>query len=365
MTLTAWIGALAGVLITTLIARLLIPWAYKLCLVDRPAGRHDHAAPTPVVGGIAIWTGIAVVGLAADGAVSTSFLAYLAAAALLIGVGVLDDLRNLPWRLRLFFQALAAVILFLGDAYARSVGNLIELGAWSLPFSIFATIGVINAVNMIDGVDGLSGTLVGIALTFFVIEASQAGDPTLAGQLLLILGCVGGFLLLNLRFGSQRAARIFLGNSGSALLGLTIAWGAFELARIPGHGAAGILAPWVIAIPLIDCVVLIFRRLLSGRSPFEADRNHVHHLLRDAGYAPQRIVALAALLSISAGSIAKLWLSAGGAELLLVLVFLLFIGIHFLWSGRREHAVAHLRRAPRAAYPHRAMSGSVPRDLHD
>ena len=364
MTLTACILALAGAMATAVIARLLMPWAHRHCLVDRPSGRHDHSAPTPVVGGIAIWLGIAVVGLAGAGSVSMSFLAYLAAGAMLIGVGVLDDRRNLPWRLRLFFQALAAVILFLGDTYARSVGNLLELGAWALPFSIFATIGVINAVNMIDGSDGLSGTLVGIALAFFVIEAAQAGDPSLAGQLLLMLGCVGGFLLLNLRFRGQRAARIFLGNSGSALLGLTVIWGAFELARIPGLRAAGILAPWVIAIPLIDCVVLLFRRLLAGRSPFEADCNHIHHLLRDAGYAPQRIVALAAVVSISAGSAAKLWLSAGWPELPLVFVFLLFVVVHFLWSGRREHAVAQLWRKPHA-YPHRARSVSVPQDPHD
>jgi len=365
MTLTAWILAVAGVVATAVMARLLMPWAHRYCLVDRPSGRHDHGAPTPVVGGIAIWLGIAVVGLTGFSSVSASFLAYLAAGAVLIGVGVLDDLRNLPWRLRLFFQALAAVILFLGDTYARSVGNLLELGAWALPFSIFATIGVINAVNMIDGSDGLSGTLVGIALAFFALEAAQAGAPGLVGQLLLMLGCVGGFLLLNLRFTGQRAARIFLGNSGSALLGLTVVWGAFELASIPGLRAAGILAPWVIAIPLIDCVVLIFRRLLAGRSPFEADCNHIHHVLRDAGYAPQRIVALAAVVSICAGGAAKLWLSVGWPELLLVLVFLLLVGIHFLWSGRREHAVAQLRREPRDACPHRARSMSLPQDPHD
>lgn len=365
MTLTAWIWALAGVMTTAAIARLLIPWAHKHSLVDTPSGRHDHCAPTPVVGGMAIWLGVAVLGLAGASTVSRGFLAYLAASAVLIGVGVLDDLRNLPWRLRLFFQALAALILFLGDTYARSVGNLLELEAWALPFSIFATIGVINAVNMIDGSDGLSGTLVGIALAFFAIEATQAGDHTLAGQLLLMLGCVVGFLLLNLRFGGQQAARIFLGNSGSALLGLTVVWAAFELARIPGQSSAGILAPWVVAIPLIDCVVLVFRRLLAGTSPFQADRNHIHHLLRDAGYTPQRIVALAAVLSLTAGGIVKLWLIVAWPELPLVLVFLLFIGIHFLWSRRREHAVAQLRREAPVAYPNHARSVSMSQDLHD
>nr|WP_305119154.1 MraY family glycosyltransferase [Tahibacter harae] len=365
MTLTGLICAVAGIFATAAVAWLLIPWAHAHRLVDRPNGRHDHSAPTPVVGGLAIWFVVTGLGLAGEGADSRGFLAYVVSGALLVGVGILDDLRNLPWRLRLFFQALAALILFSGGAYARSVGNLLELGVWALPFSVFATVGVINAVNMIDGSDGLSGTLVGVALAFFTLEAVQAGHPVLAAQLALMLGCVAGFLVLNLRYRGQPAARVFLGNSGSALLGLTIAWGAFEVARIPGHGSAGILAPWVIAIPLIDCVVLMARRLLDGRSPFKADRNHIHHLLRDAGYSPQRIVAFAALLSLSAGGAAKLWLSAGWPELPLVVLFLALVALHFLWSSKRERSVAQLRREHRMAYPRQGEVTSVARDFHD
>lgn len=365
MTSTDWICAIVGSFAAATIAWLLMPWAHAQGLVDRPCGRHDHAAPTPVVGGIAIWLGVAVVGLAADGEASRGFLAYLLAGAVLLAVGIVDDLRNLPWRLRLFFQVLAALILFLGGAYARSVGTVWDLGYLALPFSIFATVGVINAVNMIDGSDGLSGTLVGIALAFFTVEASVAGAPALAAQLLLVLGGVIGFLTLNLRYRGQPRARVFLGNSGSALLGLTVAWGAFELAHLPGHSSAGILAPWVIAIPLIDCVVLMLRRLLDGRSPFKADRNHIHHLLRDAGYSPQRIVALAALFSLAAGGAATGWLRAGWPELPLIVIFLAFIALHFLWSHRRERAVAQLRRKPGSGYPRRGEPASVSRNFHD
>lgn len=364
MTSTGWIGAVVGLFATAAVAWLLIPWAHAHRLLDRPCGRHDHAAPTPVIGGLAIWLVVAVIGLAGDGADSRGFVAYLASGALLIGVGILDDLRNLPWRLRVSFQALAALILFFGGAYARSVGSLLELGVWALPFSVFATVGVINAVNMIDGSDGLSGTLVVVALVFFTLEAVQVGHPVLAAQLALMLGCVTGFLVLNLRYRGQPSARVFLGNSGSALLGLTIAWGAFELAEIPGNSSAGVLAPWVIAIPLIDCVVLMARRLLDGRSPFKADRNHIHHLLRDAGYSPQRIVAFAALLSLSAGAAAKLWLDAGLPELPLIALFLGLVALHFLWSSNRERSVKKLRQR-RMAYPRRGEATSMSQDFHD
>jgi UDP-GlcNAc:undecaprenyl-phosphate GlcNAc-1-phosphate transferase len=312
---------------------------------------------------MAIVLSVVGIGLARGSGISREFLAYLIAGALLVAIGMLDDLRDLSWRLRLFVQALAAFILFLGGAYAGSVGNLLDLGIWALPFSIFATVGVINAVNMIDGSDGLSGTQVGIALAFFAFEAAQAGDHALVAQLLLILGGVVGFLALNLRYKGQPAARIFLGNSGSALLGLTVAWAAFRLARIPGHSSAGILAPWVIAIPLIDCVVVMGRRLLDGRSPFRADRNHIHHLLRDAGYSPQRIVALAAGMSLAAGTAANLWLRAGKQELALVVLFLSVIAAHFLWSSRRERAVTQLRRTREIAAPHNRERAQMPRGV--
>lgn len=364
MTMTDWICALAAAMAAGTLAWGLVPWASRHGLVDRPSGRHDHAAPTPVVGGVAVFLGVAVVGLV-GGAADAGFVAWLIAGALLVGVGILDDLHGLSWRLRVLVQAFAAVVLFAGGAYADSVGNLFDLGIWSLPFSVFATVGVINAVNMIDGSDGLSGTQVGIALAFFAFEASRAGDPALAAQCLLLLGGVSGFLVHNLRYKGQPAARVFLGNSGSALLGLTIAWAAFRLAGIPGNDAAGILAPWLIAIPLIDCVTVMVRRLLDGRSPFAADRNHIHHLLRDAGYSPQHIVALTAATSLAAGLGANLWLGAGRPELPLVLVFLGVIAGHFAWSSRRERAVAQLRRMPKVSSPYRGESMPPSREFHD
>lgn len=331
----------------------LIPLAHRHGLLDVPHGRHDHARPTPLVGGIGIFAGVTAAALL-RGELSTSFIAYLAAAALLLIVGIYDDRRDLPWRLRIVVQAGAALILAAGGVHAHGVGNLLPLGFLAIPFSVFATVGAINAVNMIDGVDGLAGSLVLIALGFLVVAATAAGHATLAADLLLLVGALTAFLVLNLRRPGLSAARLFLGNSGSALLGLTVVWAAFSLAQRPGHADAGIVAPWLVAIPLIDCVVVMLRRLLAGRSPFCADRNHLHHLLADAGWSPQQIVAAGALAALVSGAFALIWLHQGAHELPLVLIFLGLIALHFTWTRRRERAVAWLRRHDRPAPTARA-----------
>ncbi|WP_386065792.1 glycosyltransferase family 4 protein [Tahibacter sp. UC22_41] len=340
--------AVAAAVTTALVCLVLMPLARRYGLLDVPSGRHDHASPTPLVGGLGIFGGVLAMALL-RGALDPGLIAYLVAAALLVVVGVVDDRRDLSWRLRIVVQACAGLILAAGGVQAASVGHLFAFGSWSIPFSVLATVGTINAINMIDGSDGLAGSLVLIALGFFVLVALGAGDAVLAGHVLLIAGAVAGFLAFNLRRPGLPAARLFLGNSGSALLGLTVVWAAFSLARIPGNAAAGIVAPWLVALPLLDCVVVMTRRLLAGRSPFSADRNHLHHLLRDAGHTPQQIVRLCTLAALAAGAAALAWLHHTGAELALVLLFFGVLLLHYLATRRRERAVTWLRRRVPAA----------------
>lgn len=336
--------ALVAAIVAALACWMLMPLAGRHGLLDMPNGRHDHARPTPLVGGIGLFAGVLVAALL-RGEWTPSFIAYLAAAGLLLLAGIVDDRRDMPWRLRIVVQACAALILALGGVQANSIGHLLQFGIWAIPFSVFATVGSINAINMIDGSDGLAGSLVLVALTFFMALAASAGNTALAANLLLIIGAIAAFLAFNLRRPGLPAARLFLGNGGSAVLGLTVVWAAFSLAQTPGSASAGILAPWLVAIPLIDCVVVMLRRLLQGRSPFCADRNHLHHLLRDAGHSPQRIVALATMAALVAGAAALIWLHQTRGELSLVLVFLALIAVHFAATRDRERAVAFLARS--------------------
>lgn len=335
--------ALVAAIVTAFACWLLIPLAGRHGLLDVPNGRHDHARPTPLVGGMGIFAGVLTAALL-RGDLTPSFIAYLAAAGLVLLAGIVDDRRDMPWRLRIVVQACAALILAIGGVQAVSIGHLLQFGIWAIPFSVFATVGSINAINMIDGCDGLAGSLVMIALIFFVALAAAAGNAALAANLLLIVGALVAFLAFNLRRPGLPAARLFLGNGGSALLGLTVVWAAFSLAQTPGNASAGIVAPWLVAIPLIDCVVVMLRRLLEGRSPFCADRNHLHHLLRDAGHSPQQIVALNAAVALAAGAAALIWLHQTRGEWSLVLVFLALIAVHFVITRDRQRAVAFLRR---------------------
>lgn len=115
---------------------------------------------------------------------------------------------------------------------------------------------------------------------------------------------MAGFLLWNFRLPGRRRAAAFMGNSGSALMGLAIAWVCFRLTQNPGHPVSPVLALWLLPVPVIDCLVLIVRRLREGRSPFSAGCDHVHHCMRDAGWGPMGTAAVLTAFSLLCGLVA-------------------------------------------------------------
>lgn len=309
-------------------------------LVDHPQGRKDHAAPTPVIGGIAVYFALTLAVLFwAEVGITPWFL--LSAAGLLVLVGIADDLRDLAWKLRIGAQALAAILIALGggaqlERLGQDPSGFLALGLLALPFTIFAVVGIINAINMVDGADGVAGVLV--AATLLIIALLSAGIAADVHQVsLLTAAALVGFLWFNLRRPGQARARTFLGNSGSALLGLIVAWAAIRLTHAPGSPVTPALAPWLVAVPIADCITLIVRRVVRGRSPFRADRDHLHHLLLDRGWTVTGLVLFALayhLLAAAAGYV--LW-RAGTPDLGLIGGFLLLIAMHYgatAWLGR-------------------------------
>lgn len=306
-----WLGLdfRAGVLalvITSLVLYLLQPFAAKLNLLDHPKGRKDHANPTPVTGGLAILIGCAVAFVFTQRG-STSLQAFLAAAGLLVAMGVYDDLYDMRWYTHILIQTLATLlIIFWGGVRVEQLGpafglDSLALGWLSVPFTIVATIGIINAMNMIDGADGLAGLLGLAALTMLAAAAVYAGNDVLASRLSVLCGALAGFLAWNVRLPWRPRAKVFLGNAGSALLGLVIAWISFRLTQNPGHPVNPVLALWLLPIPVMDCLVVSVRRLRQGRSPFAAGRDHIHHILLDAGFGPTRAAVYLAMFSLACG----------------------------------------------------------------
>jgi len=293
-----WLLIPLTIALSALLAWLLIPVATKIGWVDHPGERKVHESKTPTIGGTAVLIALVAVflvarytGAVADFATIPFFLILLQGGAVLFAVGLLDDLIELNALLRLFLQlAVCLAIMHFSGVQLHDFGRLfsnevLELGWLSGAITIFAALGVINSFNLIDGMDGLSGAL------FLIAAAGMAGFSALTEQmgifwfLLIAMAAVLGFLLLNARFPWNPRARVFLGDSGSLMLGLLLAWCLVKLGSGPGRAFMPMTAVWLFALPLLDTTTLIWRRWGEGRSAFSADQNHLHHAFLRAGFS--------------------------------------------------------------------------------
>lgn len=301
-----WEG-LAAAGLTALGVQALSRHSHALGFVDHPGGRKTHARPVPLVGGLAILAAMLALGVSTGLAARLPWM--LSGLVLVAAVGALDDARELSPRLKFAVQVVACAMMIWGaDVRLTGVGDLlgwrpIGLAFLSIPLTVFAVVGVINAINMMDGMDGLSGSIVLVALAWYAAVAAMSGlQPQL--ELALILGgAVAGFLAFNLRFPWQPHARVFLGDAGSLMVGFALGWFAIDLTQGPGRTFPPIAALWVLMLPLADCVSLMARRLRAGRSPFLADRHHIHHYLLARGLSHGQALALLAGLSAAFGAV--------------------------------------------------------------
>jgi UDP-GlcNAc:undecaprenyl-phosphate GlcNAc-1-phosphate transferase len=341
-------AACTSFLITAALLPLLIPVARRSGLLDRPGGRRKHDAPVPAIGGVAIFLALAAATVwNLDPAPQLFGLAV--AALIIVSAGVADDLFRLRWPVRLGAQGLAALaMVHLGGVRIETVGEVLgPLGApaeaLAIPLTVLATVGIINAVNMVDGVDGLCGLVVLAACVMLGAAAAYAGNQTLVVALALMGGAVGGFLLYNMRSPWTPRARVFLGNAGSELLGLLVACACFRLTQNPAHPVGVHVAPFFLAPVLIDCLALMARRLREGRSPFHGDRNHLHHLLLDAGFSPSRTALTIAALSLALGALAAAGLKAHVPAPVFTLAFVALLAAHYAATGDRARYVGWMR----------------------
>ena len=329
-----WAGAL-GVGVTCVLLWALRPLAIRIGLVDTPSKRKLHKGNVVLIGGIAIFAALTVSTLALDIS-APAFHSFLAAAALLVVVGFLDDLWELPAQIRLAVQITAALIMAVGGGVVvQNLGAItgnhdVTLGAWAIPFTVFATVGVINALNMSDGVDGLAGGLSLIAFLLFGYLA-LAGGRVADSYVLLLLACiVGTFLLFNLRFPRRRRPLVFMGDAGSMFLGFALAWFAISLSQGEAPVMTPVTALWILALPLIDTVSLFLRRVFVGHSPFAADRAHLHHILLMAGCNVHATITILLSAAVTLGLTAVFALYHGVPEYILFYC-LLVLGFSHLW----------------------------------
>jgi UDP-GlcNAc:undecaprenyl-phosphate/decaprenyl-phosphate GlcNAc-1-phosphate transferase len=334
--------------LSLVLVRLSMLCAAPLGLLDQPGGRKDHAAPTPVTGGLGIFFALLVTSLL-FGRFEFHLDIFFIAGAWLLLIGVLDDRFDLSSLIRFFVQAIAATIMIVfAGLQASELSDVVgisgfHLGMLTPVFTVFITIGLINALNMADGSDGYLAGQVLAALGLFAGLAFYAGNIGLAAQCALFAAAVSGFWFWNMRFPWQPRAKVFLGDAGSTLLGFAVVWFALQLTQNLDHPVTPVLAPWMIALPVLDCVVLMLDRIRQRRSPFSADRNHMHHLLLDAGFSPTYIAIAMMILSVLIGCIAAIAVKFGATRTWLVIAYLCLIGLYWAFSYNRQRAVACLR----------------------
>jgi UDP-GlcNAc:undecaprenyl-phosphate GlcNAc-1-phosphate transferase len=321
----------AALVVTALLAQ----FAVRLGLVAVPGEHRQHAMPTPMVGGLGIFAGLTL-GILCWSPVNLGLLVCLA---ILCLVGMLDDRITLPSWSRFLVQGSAAFLMIeLTGVRLESLGFLasaeheVELGAWSTPMTVFATIGVINAVNMSDGMDGLAGSMVVVLLIILLCSTSLE-----AGLIQISIASVLGFLVLNLRIGRARA-KVFMGDAGSTMLGLLLAYLLIQASQ-QESGFPPVLALWFLALPLMDAVSVLIVRPLRGRSPFDADRAHYHHIIMDRGLSVNQTLAVVLAVQVFCVGVGVSLLRSGVPEYLILILFLLLFVFYlialFRYTGRR------------------------------
>ena len=324
---------------------LLKPVAVHIGLLDIPDHRKHHDGAIPLIGGIAIFIAITLAMLSLDISL-TEYRGFFAAALILMIVGVLDDLHELSTTARFIAQISAALIMALGGGIELSnlghllfADSLLTLGWLTLPFTVFATVGVINALNMVDGIDGLAGSVSLISVIGLGIITYSAGDMHSSAILGIIASALIGFLLFNLRPGN-RPALVFLGDAGSMLLGFVLVWFFIKHSQNADRYFAPVTALWLFTVPLLDTITTMIRRIKKGQSPFTPDRGHFHHLLQKTGYTPKQTVLIIQIFALFTAGIG---LTGHFYQIAEPTLFALFLGLFFVYFYVNIHAWKTMR----------------------
>ncbi|MBR5264388.1 MAG: undecaprenyl/decaprenyl-phosphate alpha-N-acetylglucosaminyl 1-phosphate transferase, partial [Clostridia bacterium] len=249
----------------------------------------------------------------------------LLGALVLIILGIFDDKYALnPW-IKLVIQFFAALIPTLFGVQFDRIMNIfggtnvyIDFGWFAYPITVVWIMGLINAVNWIDGLDGLAAGISCISALSMFLVSLIIGDPLVAGVLLVLAGSCMGFLPYNMN-----PAKIFMGDTGSMFLGYMLAVMSI-LGMFKFYAIVSFAVPFlVVGLPLFDSVFTIIRRLFNGKSPFYADRGHIHHRLIDLGLNTKQAVMILYLVSGALGITAVVLTSSGELRAMLFVVILI------------------------------------------
>jgi len=302
-------------------------FAIKVGALDAPDDRKVHTRPIPRMGGLAIYAAF-VLAVLASMYVSREIMGLLVGGTVILIVGIIDDLKPLPARVKLLGQIVAAAVLVMFDIriewLTNPFGEMIYVEYLAIPLTILWVVGLTNTVNLIDGLDGLAAGVSTIASVTILLVALQQNFWTVAVLTAALAGSALGFLQHNFNPG-----KIFMGDTGSMFLGYMLA-AISILGAVKSAATIALIVPIVaLGLPILDTAFAIIRRYMSGRPIFKPDKGHLHHRLLEMGLTQKQAVLLMYVISgclgLSAIALTEVNKSFG-AFIIVALLGIAFVG---------------------------------------
>lgn len=310
--------------------------ASALGLVDQPGRRKVHTSPRPLVGGLAMSLGVAVGCLLfmpltlIKGHAGGSMRGFYAGLVILVLIGFFDDFQEVNHRLKFLVQIVAAVmVVYFSRISLTTFGDLLHLGSidfpsLGLPMTVLGMVGVINALNMIDGVDGLAGGVSLVAFATFALLSFVDGHTTILLLCLAVSGALVAFLTYN-----WHPSRLFMGDAGSLFLGFSVSFVAIVITQDAGSQVKPVAPLLVLAVPITDTLTVMTKRVMKGRSPFYADKTHLHHILLKFGFTKRQTAVIIIAMTAAFSLLAIVGTLLDVPEYDLFLVFLIYFFSYF------------------------------------
>ncbi len=310
----------------------------KKILIDIPdRSRKFHKRPTPLTGGLGIYIALLISGKLymdfndLNGYLPEFTFHLMISSIVLVGAFLVDDIKEIKASSRLLIQVLLSLyIIYITDISLNNLGDLfgfgkIYLGIFSIPFTVFCVVGIMNAFNMIDGINGLCS---GYSMTALLLIGFFSG-LIYDSLMVLFIGSILGFLLFNLRFFGKKRG-VFLGDHGSNLLGFWVAWIAIYCSQNELYSIEPITIIWFVAIPLLDCIGLIYSRTKQRISWAAPGRDHIHHKLMNR-FSSEGTLIIIIIIGLLTGLFA-IHLENNYSPWVSTLLFLVYSFIYYIYA---------------------------------
>lgn len=320
-------------------------FAKKTGAMDAPDPRKVHKRPIPRIGGLGIYLAFmaAMITIVNEVPVEPDVAFELTGlgigGSLIVLLGLIDDYKNLPAKVKLLGQIIAACVLVIGfdvriDFITDPFGDYLFLEWFAIPATVFWIVGLTNTVNLIDGLDGLAAGVSCIAATTIFLVALQQDIMVVAVFCAAIAGAAIGFLYYNFN-----PARIFMGDSGSMFFGYMLA-GISVIGAVKSAATIALIVPILaLGLPILDTTFAIIRRYRGGVPIFKPDKGHLHHRLLDLGFTQRQAVLLMYVISALLGLSAVALTEVSSQFAILIVCVVVFVVLF----GAKKIGIFHLK----------------------